>query len=65
MKKHTKSLPKSHQVSLPLFDWREVVIQPAPATRAGLHLTRRYRIRPAIADTIASLAGLGASQEAR
>lgn len=65
MKKYNKSLPKSHQISLPLFDWRQVVLQPSPATHAGLHVSRRYRIRPEIADTIACLAGLGASQEAR
>ena len=38
------------------------VTEPArrPSTRAGLHLTRRYRIDPAIADVVAGLAGLGA-----
>jgi hypothetical protein len=30
-----------------------------PSTRAGLHLTRRYRVDPAIADVVAGLAGLG------
>jgi hypothetical protein len=31
-----------------------------PATRAGLHLAQRYRVDPAIADLLASFAGLGA-----
>lgn len=47
---------------LPLFDWRVVVLQP-PITHAGLHLTRRYRIHPSIADVVASLAGLGRDGE--
>lgn len=42
---------------LPLFDFRVVVVHHKPATRGGLYLTRRYRIHPTIADTIASLAG--------
>lgn len=31
-----------------------------PSTRAGLHLTLRYRVDPAIADIVAGFAGLGA-----
>jgi len=31
-----------------------------PCTPAGLHLTLRYRVDPAIADVVAGLAGLGA-----
>jgi hypothetical protein len=31
-----------------------------PSTRAGLHLTRRYGIDPAIADLLASFAGFDA-----
>ena len=34
-----------------------------PSTRAGLHLTLRYRIHPAIADLVAGFAGLGAESE--
>ena len=34
-------------------------IDAKPGTRAGLHLSRQYRVRPAIADLIAALAGLG------
>ncbi len=48
-----------HDLSaLPLFGFQHVVVAP-PATRAGLHLTRRYRVHPAIADVVAELAGLG------
>jgi hypothetical protein len=36
---------------------------PRPSTRAGLHLTLRYRVHPAIADVIAGLAGLVAESE--
>jgi hypothetical protein len=49
---------------LPLFDWRQSTGR-RPSTRAGLHLTRRYRVRPEIADTIAGLAGVGVSREDR
>jgi hypothetical protein len=59
VKKYSKPQPDSHQVSgLSLFDWRSAVVH-QPATRAGLHLTRRYRIHPSIADVLAGLAGLG------
>jgi hypothetical protein len=58
LKTRTKHLKKTQSVSqLPLFSWRVAVVQ--PGTRAGLHLSRQYRVRPAIADLIASLAGLG------
>jgi trehalose/maltose hydrolase-like predicted phosphorylase len=30
-----------------------------PSARAGLHLTLRYRVHPAIADIVAGFAGLG------
>lgn len=51
--------PGCHPVSgLPLFDWRQAIVH-RPVTRAGLHLTRRYRVHPAIADVIAVHAGLG------
>ena len=49
---------------LPLFDWRAAVVH-APATRGGQHLTRRYRVDPAIADVMANLAGFVAEREAR
>ena len=39
--------------------FERVVVVHRPATRAGMHLTRRYRIHPSIADLLASLAGLG------
>jgi hypothetical protein len=56
---------RNKTVDLPdLFSWRQAVVH-APATRAGLHLTRRYRVHPALADTIAGLAGLGAGGETR
>jgi hypothetical protein len=31
----------------------------APATAAGIYVSRRFRIDPTIADLVASLAGLG------
>jgi hypothetical protein len=59
MNTHSKHPPKSHSLSgLPLFSWRQVVVR-LPATRAGLHLTRRCRVHPSIADVLASFAGLG------
>ncbi len=58
MKTCTKRPRKTQSVSgLPLFSWRVVVVQ--PATKAGQFVTRRYRVQPAFADLIASLAGLG------
>jgi hypothetical protein len=58
LKTRTKHLQKTQSAShLPLFPWRAAVFQ--PSTRAGLHLSRQYRLRPAIADLIAALAGLG------
>ena len=35
-----------------------------PATLAGVYLCRRFYIRPAVADLVASLAGLGPRREA-
>jgi hypothetical protein len=58
LKTRTKHPQKTQSVShLPLFSWRVAVVQ--PGIRAGLHLPRQYRVRPTIADLIASLAGLG------
>jgi hypothetical protein len=58
MKTSIKRPRKTQSVSvLPLFSWRVTVIQ--PSTRAGLFVARRYRMQPAFADLIASLAGLG------
>jgi hypothetical protein len=60
VKTYTKRTPKTQSVSdLPL--WRVVVLQ--PPTQAGLHLTRRYRVHPSIADAVAALAGLGSAVE--
>jgi hypothetical protein len=64
VKTYTKRTPKTQSVSdLPLFAWRVVVLQ--PSTRAGLHLTRRYRVHPSVADVVANLAGLGLHGETR
>jgi hypothetical protein len=59
VKKYSKPLPDSHQVSgLPLFDWRHVVVM-SPASRAAQYVMRRYRVSPHTAEVIAALAGLG------
>ena len=61
---YSKSLLKCPSVSgLPLFDCRQVVVQP-PRTRAGLHLVHCFRVHPTIADDIANFAGLGSNPEA-
>lgn len=66
MKKYTKAVLKSHTVSgLPLFDWRQAVVIQPPCTRAGIHLARRYRVHPSIADVVADLAGLGPKEATR
>ena len=39
-------------------------VTPPPATMAGLYLCRRFNINPAIADLVATLAGLGSDQRA-
>jgi hypothetical protein len=60
MKHNTKSLSdRQLDSNLPLLNWRPAVVRPCPCTPAGQFLARRYRIDPAVADTIASLAGLG------
>jgi hypothetical protein len=33
--------------------------------RAGIHLARRYRLHPAIADVVADPAGVGPQEETR
>jgi hypothetical protein len=40
------------------------VLAAIPATLAGLHLCRRFNVNPAIADLVASLAGLGPDRRA-
>ena len=48
LKTRTKRPRKTQSVShLPLFSWRVAVVQ--PGTRAGLHLSRQYPVRPATA----------------
>ncbi|OSI68875.1 hypothetical protein BSZ22_19815 [Bradyrhizobium canariense] len=50
--------------SLSLPDWRVAVVQPAALSRAGRFVSRRYRLEPHVAETVAYLAGLG-EQEVR
>jgi hypothetical protein len=60
MKSYKPSSRESHRISKPSrFNHRAAVVR-KPATRAGLHLARRHRVDPAIADLLASFAGLGA-----
>jgi hypothetical protein len=54
MKIHSKKLRKvQNHFGLPCEPRR-------PSTRAGLHLTQRYGVNPAIADLLASFAGFEA-----
>lgn len=64
MTKHTKSRSKNKRpvAPTPLLDWRPCPPR-QPETRAGLHIARRFHVNPAIADLIASLAGLGVNAE--
>jgi hypothetical protein len=58
MKTSIKRFDNIQSVSdLPLFSWQVVVIQ--PSIHAGQFVTRRYRVHPAFADLIVTLAGLG------
>jgi hypothetical protein len=50
-----------HALSIKENSTRQV---PTPATLAGLYLCRRFNINPAIADLVASLAGLDPNQRA-
>lgn len=60
MKPTTKRPSKEQSVSdIPPFDWPVVVVDPSPSTRGGSFVARRYRVDPAVADTIAAMAGLG------
>jgi hypothetical protein len=59
MKKSSKRTPVRHGLfDLPLFAW---AARPnvAIVTTAGRWVHRQYRVRPEIADTVATLAGLG------
>jgi hypothetical protein len=47
-----------------LFSWRSVVVH-RPASPAAQYVMRRYGVAPHTAEVIASLAGLGISEEAR
>ncbi|WP_166300413.1 hypothetical protein [Bradyrhizobium sp. 2S1] len=58
MKTRIKRRFKTQSVfDLPLFAWR--IAAARPNTRAGSFLARRYHVRPAVADLIANLAGIG------
>lgn len=58
MKTPTNDAQKAQSISnLALDPWRTVVVQ--PATPGGQFLMRRHRVYPAVADLIASLAGIG------
>lgn len=58
MKTYTKRTPKPQPVSdLLLLSGRVVVFR--PATLAGQFIARRYRVHPAFADLVATLAGIG------
>jgi hypothetical protein len=60
MKSTTKQPCEQQSASdRPRFDWRAAVVRARPSTRAGSFVAHRFRIDPAIADLIASLAGLG------
>ena len=62
MKTYSKRQPKIQPVSdLPLFSWRVAALR--PVTPAGHFVCRRYRIHPAFADLVASLAGIGSGVE--
>jgi hypothetical protein len=62
VKTFTKQSRKTQSVpDLPLFTWRVVVIR--PATPAGQFVARRYRVHPAFADLVATLAGIGSGVE--
>jgi hypothetical protein len=54
---------KSHRISKPSrFDHRTAVVR-KPATLAGQHISRKFRVPSAIADLIANLAGFGSAVE--
>ena len=54
------------QHALSIKDHRklQVLAGQTPATLAGLYLYRRFNINPAVADLVASLAGLGPDRRA-
>jgi hypothetical protein len=62
----TNSSPKTQSIpSLPLFPRPSVMLEPRrqPSTPGGLFVARHCRVDPALADTIAALAGLGLGPE--
>jgi hypothetical protein len=50
--------------SFPLSDWRQAVVHPV-IPRATQYVARRYCLKLHLASTVASLAGLGDSEERR
>jgi hypothetical protein len=62
LKECTKRPHKKQSVSdLPLFSWRIDIVR--PSTMAGSFVARRYRVHPAVADLVATLAGIGSGVE--
>lgn len=62
MKNSTRRHYKTQPVlDLPLFNWRALAVR--PSTVAGAFVARRYRVRPAFADLVAALAGIGPGAE--
>jgi hypothetical protein len=53
-----------HALSIKDSSNPQVLVGPPPRTLAGSYLRRRFHVNPAIADLIASLAGLGPNQRA-
>jgi hypothetical protein len=63
MKSYKPRSRKSHRICKPSrFDHRAAVVR-KPATLAGQHISRKYRVPLALADLIANLAGFGSAME--
>jgi hypothetical protein len=52
----TSNCSQETQSDPPPFDWRCTL---SPVTTAGRYVAKHYRINPAVADLVASLAGIG------
>jgi hypothetical protein len=66
MKRYNKrSIGQCHDLGgLPLFDWRQTPLRRSP-TPAGAYVIRKLGVSAAIADVVASLAGLGPRERGR
>lgn len=61
---YSETLSPSHPPIADADQKNDLLLSPLPVTPAGKYISRRFRVRPDIADLVASFAGLGPNQRA-